>query len=152
MAKDSVELPPPSPPQSGRFSDRPPLSVSGGGLAYLEDLDLPALRREWSRLFGRRAPAGRCLDLLRRGIAWRLQENARSGLSASARLQLTRLVAAVARNPAYGVGPKLKPGTVLVRQWKGSAQEVRVLEYGFSYQGKPYRSLSEIARLITGTR
>ena len=137
---------------SSQPRERTQASGRDSGVAFLQDLDLLALRREWSRLFGRKAPAGQCTDLLRRGIAWRLQEHAQAGLSAAARLQLTRLTAAVARNPGYAVGPKLKPGTVLVRQWKGRPQEVRVLEHGFAHQGKQYRSLSEIARAITGTR
>jgi hypothetical protein len=138
--------------QNGRESKDVPARKRDGTVAFLHHLDLPALRLEWSRLFCRKTPAGRCLDLLRRGIAWRLQANGQTGLSASARLQLTRVTAAVARNPDYPAGPSLKAGTVLVRQWKGVPQEVRVLEHGFTYQGRQYRSLSEIARLITGTR
>jgi Protein of unknown function (DUF2924) len=46
----------------------------------------------------------------------------------------------------------LRPGTVLVRQWHGVGHQVTVLEEGVLYRGERYRSLSEIARLITGTR
>ena len=130
--------------------EEPPRSPTN--LSQLESLDLPALRREWSRLLGTNAPTGRSRELLLRGIAWRLQEIAQSGLSAKVRQHLSRLTQAMARNPDYRVGASLKPGTVLLREWKGQRHEVRVLEQGFAYGEACYGSLSEIARIITGTR
>ncbi len=118
----------------------------------LKALDLHRLRREWTQLFGKKAPSGRCLDVLRRGIAWRQQEKAESGLSASAGRQLTRLTAALGRNPDHRVGSDIKVGTILIREWQGTRHEVRVLDQDFEYGGKHYRSLSAIARFITGTR
>ena len=47
---------------------------------------------------------------------------------------------------------RIKPGSVLVRDWKGNSHRVTVLDHGFAYHGKTYASLSEIARPITGTR
>jgi hypothetical protein len=47
--------------------------------------------------------------------------------------------------------PELKPGTRLVREWQGRTYEVLVLDGGFSWQGASYRSLSAVARKITGT-
>ena len=47
---------------------------------------------------------------------------------------------------------RIKPGAILVREWKKASYRVTVLEDGFAYEGKTYESLSEIARLITGTR
>src|SRR5207253_2232691 len=47
--------------------------------------------------------------------------------------------------------PELKPGTRLVREWQGRTYEVLVLDRGFSWQGTHYRSLSALARKITGT-
>ena len=47
--------------------------------------------------------------------------------------------------------PQLKPGTRLIREWQGRTYEVLVLEGGFSWEGKPHRSLSAIARKVTGT-
>jgi hypothetical protein len=46
----------------------------------------------------------------------------------------------------------MKPGVILVRQWKGVSHRVTVLQDGFAYDGKTFDSLSEIARLITGSR
>ena len=50
------------------------------------------------------------------------------------------------------LGATLKPGTVLTREWRGTLHKVHVLDPGFAHQGRTYRSLSEIARVITGTR
>ncbi len=47
---------------------------------------------------------------------------------------------------------RIKPGALLVREWKGKSHRIMVLEDGFAFEGKPYTSLSEIARIITGTR
>ncbi len=141
------------PPERGnRGSGELATAGHRSSLAELDTLDLHALRREWTQLFGKKAPSGRCLDVLRRGIAWRQQEKAESGLSASAGQQLTRLTAALGRNPDYQVGSDLKAGTTLVREWQGTRHEVRVLEEGFEHGGKRHRSLSAIARHITGTR
>ncbi len=118
----------------------------------LNTLDVHALRQEWSKLFGKPAPSGRCLDVIRRGIAWRRQEEIEGGLSISTGEQLTRLTAALRRNPDYQIGSTLKTGTVLMREWKGIRHEVRVLEEGFEHQGRRCGSLSEVARVITGTR
>jgi hypothetical protein len=53
-------------------------------------------------------------------------------------------------NVSAGVG--IKPGTKLIREWKGRVHEVTVLDDTYIWSGKPYRSLSQIARAITGTR
>jgi hypothetical protein len=51
-----------------------------------------------------------------------------------------------------GPAPSAKPGTVLVREWGGVAHQVKVLEGGVLFRSKRYKSLSEVARLITGAR
>src|SRR5262249_59794598 len=48
-------------------------------------------------------------------------------------------------------GPELQAGARLVREWQGRTYEVLVLDEGFSWQGRHYRSLSAVARTITGT-
>ena len=47
---------------------------------------------------------------------------------------------------------RIKPGAILVREWKGKSHRVTVLPDGFAYEGETFRSLSEIARRITGGR
>jgi hypothetical protein len=56
------------------------------------------------------------------------------------------------RISGFGRQPKFKPGTRLIREWQGQTHEVTVLEEGFRWKDKTYRSLSAIARAITGTR
>ena len=66
---------------------------------------------------------------------------------------LNQLIAQHTKTPGKIVLPRrIKPGAILVRQWKGASHRVTVLEGGFAYEGKSYESLSEIARSITGTR
>ena len=92
--------------------------------------------------------------LLIPAIAYRMQENALGALKPSARRHLMR----VARNAADGRKaqsyPSLspKPGTVLARDWGGITHQVKVLEDGLLFRGKRYKSLSEVARVITGSR
>ena len=93
-------------------------------------------------------------ELLTLAIAYRLQEEAEGGLSERARRRLNRS----AYDPSPGkISPKppplrFKPGTRFIRIWQGDGHQVTVLESGFSYGGQHYKSLSAIARTITGTR
>ena len=112
------------------------------------------LRERWKTLYGR-APGGQMSrSFLIRAIAYRLQEEACGGLKPSTR----RLLARVAEEAAAGSSPKRPPvrqaemGTILVREWQGNAHRVTVLGDGVSFNGKRYRSLSEVAREITGSR
>jgi hypothetical protein len=93
-------------------------------------------------------------SLLIAAIAYRMQENALGALKPAARRHLLRIArnAADARHaPSYpSFSPK--PGTVLVRDWGGVTHQVKVLEDGLLFRGKRYKSLSEAARLITGSR
>ncbi len=92
-------------------------------------------------------------DLLRRSIAYRIQEKAYGGLDKATSRLLKKLVAEYAKNPGKLVLPRrIKAGTTLVRKWKGQRYQVTVMEKGFAYEGKVYDSLSEIARRVTGVR
>jgi hypothetical protein len=115
-------------------------------IARIPSLALDALRRRWRVIFGRTPPAGLSKGLLGRMIACRLQEQAFGGLD---RESLTFLQG-LAR---HGGSPRrqLKPGTVLVRDYKGQCHTVTVTPDGFDWQGTTYASLSAIARAITGT-
>lgn len=114
----------------------------------LATLSPAELRVEWRRVY--RAPSPRFPpDLLRRGIAYRLQEQVLGGLSKRAVRDLEKTAAALA-SPKK---PKaLKVGTRLVRSWHGVTHSVIVLEDGFVFEDKLYGSLSAIAEAITGTR
>jgi hypothetical protein len=87
-----------------------------------------------------------------RGVAFRVQENAHGSLSLTIRRMLRSRSAGSDHRGGPAVSPAviLKPGTKLVREWHGRAHTVSVLDGGFEYQGKRYRSLTRIARHITG--
>lgn len=112
------------------------------------------LRERYLELFRTDPPKAFGPDLLRRSIAHRIQEKAYGGLPASARRLLDQLVkAAVTRpNGKLQLPRRIKPGSELVRTWKGKSHRVVVTADGFTYAGNRFTSLSEIATQITGTR
>jgi Protein of unknown function (DUF2924) len=115
-------------------------------IARLRLLALDVLRRRWRAVFGRTPPAALSKDLLGRMIAWRLQERAFGGLN---RESLGFLDAFTRHDGSSR--RRLKPGTVLVRDYHGQRHTVTVAADGFEWQGTTYASLSAIARAITGT-
>jgi hypothetical protein len=123
-------------------------------IAALQALDTAELRSRWQGVFGSPAWKGASRDLLLRGLAYRLQEMAEGGLSKSALRSLARLTQSDGSmgHPRRPSTPRLKPGTRLVREWRGETHQVIVTDAGFEYRGSRYATLSEIARLITGTR
>jgi Protein of unknown function (DUF2924) len=119
----------------------------------LRSTPIVELRALWRAKFKSEPPKAFGPDLLRRSIAYRIQEDAYGGLDRTTARLLKRLMEQFAKNNGRIVLPRrIKPGSVLIREWKGERHQVTVLEDGFAYQGKPYESLSQIARLITGTR
>ena len=126
----------------------------GAQLAALQDLDARGLRAEWRRLYHAEPPNRVSHELLRLTIAWKLQEKVYGGLSAGTK----RKLAALAESPSDGSDTtrkqsvRLKPGATLIREWRGETHTVSVLEDGFRWNGEHYRSLSMIARQITGAR
>jgi hypothetical protein len=125
-----------------------------GEIAGLQSLDVKQLMARWRSLYGSEAPARFSRDLLMRALAYRLQERALGGLNSATRRLFERVAAdAHARRPLkLAAVRKLEAGAVLIREWGGVKHRVAVLENGFSYRGKHYRSLSEVARVITGSR
>jgi hypothetical protein len=90
----------------------------------------------------------------RQGFAWRLQAQAQGGLPDRTKRRLRELELAFAADADHqpSRSTAVKPGTQFVRYWKGRSHTVQVTRTGFLYTGTEYRSLSEIARAITGTR
>lgn len=123
-------------------------------LKRLPTAPIANLRRQYRELFRTEPPKAFGPDLLRRSIAHRIQERAYGGLSPSTRRLLGQLVkAAIAKpNGRLELPRRIKPGSELVRTWKGTSHRVRVLADGFGYAGKTFASLSEIATEITGTK
>ncbi len=123
-------------------------------LAEIGELDLQELRQAWDERLGESPPPCRSLDVLRRLLACKIQEHTVGGLTPEARSRLQKLAQAFERNPHHALTTTLdlKPGTILTREWQGTTHRVRVLEDGFEHEGRWFRSLSEVARKITGTR
>src|ERR1700726_3216761 len=107
-----------------------------------------ALRRRRQAEFGRPLPRSLTVELLRRMIANRIQEEAFGTLDRAT----LKLLDGLARRDGARKGERnLKIGTVLVRDYHGRRHTVTVAPEGFVWEGKPYSSLSAIARAITGT-
>ena len=124
-------------------------------IAQLRALSRPQLLDMWQKLYDRAAPPGIRRELLVPFLAYRMQEHAYGGLKSSARSELRR----IARDLEKSAGStrliprrKIKAGTRLLREWRGQTHEVITTESGYEYRGVGYRSLSEIARKVTGTR
>jgi Protein of unknown function (DUF2924) len=123
-----------------------------GEIAALKSLPIEQLRGRSRALYESEAPAHFSRDLLIRAVAYRLQERTLGGLKLTTRRLLQRVAAdAHARRPLK-LARQLEPGAVLIREWGGVKHRVVVLESGFSFRAKQYRSLSELARLITCSR
>ena len=140
----------------------------------LRGMKVADLRLKWRELFGEDSRSNN-RDFLWRRLAWRVQELAYGGLSERAKARLAELAkevdlrflpprgwkdaleAASAARPAIEPGPirdpRLpKPGTMLSRPYRGHDIRVTILDKGFEWQGRPYRSLSAVAREVTGQR
>ena len=120
-------------------------------LEALRSLSTAQLRQEWQRVWKESAPKlGH--DLLRRGIAWKLQEQEQGGLSRTSMRELERLARQLERGRPLGIERTAKPGTRLVRQWRGRTFHVAVMDDGYLFEDRRYSSLSQIAQAITGTK
>jgi hypothetical protein len=108
----------------------------------------------WKELFGIDPPIPLRRDLLVRFVAYKVQERVHGGLTEQTKTRLLKLAQRVAKDSDADLAgtPRLKPGTYLVRDWRGQSHRVLVLPKGYEYAGNSYASLSQIARLITGTR
>jgi hypothetical protein len=128
------------------------MSAVSDEIARLAGLPTRALRTAWCRHYRTEAPASLSRDLLLRALAYKLQERAHGGLSQLARRALRALAPTTAAARAAAAAPRvrLKPGVRLVRDWHGEAHIVLVLADGFAYRGQRYRSLTQIAKAITG--
>ena len=127
-------------------------------LATLETLTMEQLQEQWRDLYGGEPPHYKRQFLIKR-LAYRIQELFYGGLSESAKAQLRRVaqddpVARVDRRVSDNPRSKtdILPGTRFVRIWKDRRYEVLAHQSGFEYDGRMFRSLSAVAREITGTR
>lgn len=121
-------------------------------LVRLEALTNFELRAEWRRLHHMQPPKSLSRDLLLRGITYKIQERASGGLSKSVlrKLSGTEPEAPSPENRRAAPRTVIKLGTRLVREWKGDTHTVLVHADGVEWRGTHYRSLSVVAREITG--
>jgi hypothetical protein len=120
-------------------------------LAALATMSAAQLRQQWARVHGEPAPPAFSIDLLARGIAWTLQEQVDGGLSAAAARKLGDAARQIERRGRVSAGAiTLRPGSRLARDWHGRTHHVLVVDDGYSYRDRHYRSLTAIAREITG--
>src|ERR1700709_1606683 len=140
------------------MQQKPPAQPTGpaleGELDRLRTMPIAQLRVRYREVLRADPPKAFGPDLLRRSIAHRIQEKAYGGLSRSAQRLVDQMVKAFSAKPNGKIvlPRRIKPGSVLVREWKGRSHRVMVLADGFAYDGNTYGNLSEIAGLITGTR
>jgi hypothetical protein len=139
-------------------------------IAALPRLHVSELRAKFAALFGELTPSHNKVWLVKR-IAWRLQAQAEGDLSERARQRAAELIAdadlrlsapppdqtrsdaaleqpPILRMPA---DDRLRPGTILTRRYKGRALQVEALDQGFAFDGQVYRSLSAVAKAVTGS-
>jgi hypothetical protein len=109
-------------------------------LAELMELNRDDLIREWQTIFGCPAPGWIQENLLREAIGWQMQAAEFGGLTATERRQIRS-----------GVSSLVYKGSRLIRVWQGETYQVTVLADGYLYADKKWRSLSAIAKAITGT-
>lgn len=116
-------------------------------IARVAEMNVSQLQSVWRDTFGSEPPSAFSKDLLARAIAYRLQEEAYGGLSAST----ARLLRSFAKSNA-APPRQVKVGCIIVREHKGVLHEVMVTPQGFCWEGQTFDSLSTIAKRITGVR
>lgn len=122
-------------------------------LVELTSMSPAQLRAAWRDYWRRPAPdIGP--DLLRRGIAWKLQSRVHGELPSAARRQVQLATERLRRGQELTSTPAvlLKPGTRLLREWHGKTHHVIVLEDGYEHEGRRYSSLTQLASAIAGVR
>jgi hypothetical protein len=124
-------------------------------IAALKTMAMPELKGKWRELFDTEPPPYNRRFLESR-LAYRIQELAYGGLKPET---VERLVALGEQldggNPAVRkakANSRPIAGTQLIREWKGVEHRVTVRQQDYEYQGRPYKSLSAVARAIAGTR
>lgn len=121
-------------------------------LHTLERMNCSALRAEWRRLYRSLPPRRVSRDLLMLGVAWKIQEQAYGGLGAATKRRVADLAKTLERDGDVTRSrvAQVRPGAKLVREWRGETHTVIVREDDFEWRGRHWRSLSVIAREITG--
>lgn len=117
-------------------------------LESLLDQSRSDLADQWVEEFGTKPPTGMSQAFLARLLAYDLQARALGGLGP--RLE-KRLMATARGDKPRPPAPRLKPGSQLIRDWNGVTHRVEVMEDGFVYREATYKTLTSVAKAITGT-
>ena len=112
----------------------------------IDMLDRPGCLNHWREVFGRPPPKHLSPQFMKRVLIWETQNRELGDLSAKTERRLKQ-IASGKTLPA-----QVKPGSHLVREWNGRTYQVEVVESGYVMDGRTWRSLSAIARHITGAR
>ena len=112
----------------------------------IERLDRLGCIERWWEIFERSPPKHLSLQFMKRVLIWNLQDQMLGGVSAKTERRLKQIAA------GQSVPATAKPGSHLVREWNGRTYQVEVVDGGYVMDGKTWRSLSAIARHITGAR
>ena len=123
-----------------------PASTLAERIEEVEGLDRACCLDRWRDAFGRPPPKHLSLAFLRRVLIWDLQCQALGGVSAKTERALARIASGKA-TPSVAA-----PGAQLIREWNGRTYQVEVVEDGYRMDGTTYRSLSAVARRITGAQ
>jgi hypothetical protein len=120
-------------------------------LAALAAMSASEIKAEWERVFRQPAPSF-STDLMGRALAYRLQERVHGGLPAATKRELTRIAKQLKAGKSIpsDTATSLRPGTRLVREWRGKVHQVLVLDGAYLFEERRYSSLTRIARTITG--
>lgn len=132
-------------------------------IEQLQQLSREELIKKWKKLFGTNSPQNARKEFLIKHIVWELQARKQGGYSAQTKKQIDKLTEKLAIKQEVNENDikettkqssmlEIKSGTRLIREYKGEKHEVMALEKGFEYQNRQYKSLSAIAREITGTQ
>lgn len=119
----------------------------------LRAYSLAALRSSWRTRFGEQAPAYRSRDLLVRAYLHRVQAEQFGDVRPTLKRRMAQLAAKFAADPAYDPTPRqvATVGSALVREWNGVRHVVLVTSQGFQYGEVKYASLTQVAKVISGT-
>ena len=129
------------------------MTEQGRKIAELASMSPSQLRALWRECWRRPAPT-MAPDLLRRGIAWKLQSRVDGVLSPETKRALEVAATRLRRGEPLTSSRlvSLKPGTRLLREWRGKVHQVVVLEQGYEHEGRHFTSLTQVASAIAGTR
>lgn len=119
----------------------------------LEKQSIGCLRKLWSELWCRKAPSRVGRMMLIKSIQHKQRDQKGDGLNKDQKRELNKLIVQYKNNEtAFERGRILKTGTKLIREYKSKKHVVKVLENGFEYEDRQWKSLSKIANEITGSK